>query len=66
MIPNEWLVRKKIGIDGIRNAISVADKNEIDLKVSERSTTGQNSKQWNYTQFDVLSNFICKELMSEE
>jgi len=66
MIPNEWLVRKKIGVDGIRNAISVADKHEIDLKVSERSTTGQNSKQWNFTQFDVLSNFICKELMSEE
>ena len=58
MIPNEWLIKKKISLDGIRNAISVADKHEIDLKTAERSTTGQNSKQWNLSQFNSLINAL--------
>ena len=60
MIPNEWLIKKKISLDGVRNAISVADKYEVDLKTAGRSTTGQNSKQWNLSQFNLLSNFISK------
>ena len=66
MIPNEWLIKKNIGIDGVNSAILQAEKRTVDLSVENRSTTGQNSKQWNFTQFDLLSNFVCKELLAPE
>tara|TARA_B100001113_G_scaffold350218_1_gene346993 strand:- start:836 stop:1393 length:558 start_codon:yes stop_codon:yes gene_type:complete len=66
MILNEWLVKKTINVDSVKSAISLADKYEVDLKTANRSTVGQNSKQWNFTQYNILSNFIVKELMSEE
>ena len=63
---NEWLIRSNINVDSLRSCIEDAEKKDIfAMGINDRSTTGQNSKQWDFTKFDLLANYITKKLLDE-
>jgi hypothetical protein len=69
MIANEWLLKYNLeNIDTIKNLIEKCKYDLVDHK--DRSTKGKLSKQWVFdvygTEFNVLGNYIKKELKSLE
>ena len=60
MILNQWLLKIKVNVDIINSLLPNTIYNEIDIE--EKSTEGKLSRQWEFTNCDVLVSYIRKEL----
>ena len=60
MIPNQWLLKTKIDIDKVN---SLAEQGEYALiDHGDRSTSGDKSKQWAFSDANLLFDFVIEEL----
>ena len=60
MIPNQWLLKTTIDIDKVNSLIEQSEYKEVDIK--DRSTEGNKSKQWSFTDCPLLFEFVADEL----